>query len=56
MDTTTQLPPVFIIYLNDKRFSIDMESDVKEIKIERRIDRSSAFTITFGRTTLNKSF
>ena len=48
MDTTTQLTPVFIIYLNDKRFSIDMESDVKEIKVERRIDRSSTFAITMA--------
>ena len=48
MDNTTQLTPVFIIYLNDQRISVDMESDVKEIRVEKHIDQASTFTITLS--------
>jgi phage protein D len=44
----TQLTPVFIIYLNEQRLSVDMESDVKEILVEKRIDQSSTFGITMS--------
>lgn len=47
-DTTTQLTPIFIVYLNDKRLSIEMESDVKEIVVEKKIDNSSTFAITMA--------
>ncbi|MCL1834090.1 MAG: hypothetical protein FWG49_06260, partial [Leptospirales bacterium] len=46
--TTTRLTPVFIIYLNGKRLSSDMESDVKEIIVEKRMDYSSTFAITMS--------
>ena len=47
-NTTTQLTPVFIIYLNDQRISVDMESDVKDIRVEKNIDQSSIFAITLS--------
>jgi len=46
--TTEQLTPIFIIYLNDRRLSIDMESDVKEIAVEKRTGQSSTFTVTMS--------
>lgn len=45
---TTQLTPTFIGYLNGTRFSGDMESDVKEIIVENRIDGASSFAITMS--------
>jgi phage protein D len=48
MENTTQLTPVFIVYLNETRISVEMESDVKEIRVEKRIDQSSSFTLTMS--------
>jgi phage protein D len=46
--STTQLTPTFIVYLNGKRLSSDMESDIKEIVVEKRIDYTSSFAITMA--------
>lgn len=47
-NTNITLTPSFIIYVNGTRFSVDQETDVKEVIISEKVDSPSTFEITMA--------
>ena len=48
MPSAEKLTPTFIIYANGKRLESEIESSVKLIRVENRINTISSFSIIFS--------